>query len=126
MNKLVSSLLVALLGTLIICIMIYMQGLPTPPIGEYHYSILLRTNFTWIAILFYTIAGFTIGYYYQLNCFLTGISLIGIFPITSIIESTIYPGSHNLIPFEFAVFFVYGLPSTLAAFVGRWLHKKYS
>ena len=126
MNKLVASLLLVLLGTLIMCLMICMQRLPSPPIGEYHYSILLRSNFTWKAILLYTIAGFTIGYYFQSNCFLVGICLIGIFPITSIIESTIYPGSHNLIPFEFAVFFVYSLPSTFAALAGKWLHKKYN
>ena len=102
----------------------YFQNIPTPPSGEYYYSKLLRLNFTWIAILLYSIAGFTIGYLFQINCFQVGLSLIGIFPITSIIESIIYPGSHNLIPFEFAVFFVYGLPAIIAAFIGINIYKK--
>ena len=99
------------------------QHIPAPPTGEYYYSKLLRLNFTWIAVLLYSITGFAIGYFLQINYFLVGLCLTGIFPITSIIESIIYPGSHNLIPFEFAVFFVYSLPSIIAALAGKWLHK---
>ena len=123
-SKILASFFLILLGALIMFILQYFQNTPAPPSGEYYYSKLLRLNFTCIAILLYTITGFTIGYYFQLNCFIVGISLIGIFPITSIIESTIYPGSHNLIPFEFAVFFVYGLPAIIAAFAGKWLFEK--
>ena len=125
-SKILASFFLILLGALIMFILQYFQNTHAPPSGEYYYSKLLRLNFTCIAILLYTITGFTIGYFFQINYFLVGLCLTGIFPITSIIESTIYPGSHNLIPFEFAVFFVYSLPSTFAALTGKWLHKKYN
>ena len=123
MKIIITSFSLILLGTLILFLLISIQGIAVPTTGEYHYSQLLRMNFTWIAIVTYTITGFTVGYFFQLNCFLIGLSLIGIFPITSLIESTIYPGSHNLIPFEFFVFFIYSLPATIAAFAGRWLYQ---
>jgi Na+-driven multidrug efflux pump len=40
------------------------------------------------------------------------------------IEATIYRGSHNLIPFEFAIFFAYGLPAIIAEFVGKKVYQK--
>ena len=119
MYKLISAILLILFGSLIMISLLYFQGIPTPPPGEYHYSMLLRQNFTLAAIVIYSIAGFILGYFLELNCFLIGLSLISIFPITSMVEATIYRGSHNLIPFEFAVFFAYGLPATIAAFIGK-------
>ena len=124
MHKLIAALLLILFGILIITSLIYFQGISVPPPGEYHYSTLIRLNFSRLAIIIYSITGFTIGYFFQLNCFLVGLSLIGIFPITSIIESTIYPGSHNLIPFEFAVFFAYGIPAIITAFIGKRVYLK--
>lgn len=124
MHKLISAMLLILLGTLIMISLLYFQGIPSPTPGEYYYSLQLRQNFTWIAIVIYSITGFIVGYFLELNCFLIGLCLISIFPITSMIEATIYRGSHNLIPFEFAVFFAYGLPAIIAAFVGKKVYQK--
>jgi hypothetical protein len=122
-SKLVSTGLIVFLGALIMVAVIFMQGKPFPGPGEYHYSQLLRSNFTWVAICSYLVAGVALGYRFQYNAFRVGISLIGIFPITSVIEATFYPGSHNLIPFEFLVYFLYALPAVAGAFAGTWLFK---
>jgi hypothetical protein len=123
-SKLISTALIVLLGALIMAVMIFLQGKPFPDPGEYHYSGLLRRNFTGMAVFFFVVAGFALGYRFKYNPFHVGISLIGIFPITAIIEATYYPGSHNLIPFEFIIYFLYATPAVIAAFLGKWLFKR--
>lgn len=124
MSKLVSSLLIILLGALIMSALIFLQGKPIPEPGEYKYSLMLRSNFTWVAILVQVIAGFLLGYWLTYNPFFIGICLLFIFPFTAILESIYYRGSHNLIPFEFVVYFLYSLPATSAAFLGKFLAKR--
>jgi hypothetical protein len=124
LSKLISSLLIILLGVFIMAALIFLQGKPVPAPGEYHYSYMLRGNFTWIAILIHVIAGFALGYRFQFNPFRVGICLIGIFPLTAVIEATYYKGSHNLIPFEFLMHFLYALPAVGAAFAGTGLFKR--
>lgn len=124
MSRLTTLLLIGLLGALIMAALILMQGIPSPAPGEYKYSQMLRNNFTWIALVAHLLAGFVLGYRYQVNPLLVGICLISIFPITAILESTYYRGSHNLIPFEFIVYFIYSLPAASAAFIGKWLNER--
>ena len=122
--KLISTLLIVLLGAMIMVALIYLQGKPFPDPGEYHYSRLLRNNFTGMAVGFYVVAAFALGIRFRYNPFRVGISLIGIFPITAVVEATYYRGSHNLIPFEFFIYFLYALPAVMAAFAGNWLFKR--
>ena len=103
--------------------LIFLQGKPIPEPGEYKYSLMLRTNFTWIALLVQVISGFILGYRHNLNPFLVGVSLISVFPLTAIMESIYYRGSHNWIPVEFVIYFLYSLPATSAAFIGKYLAK---
>lgn len=93
--------------------------------GEYHYSQLLRSNYlTFPAIMLFVITGFLVGYFWQLNPWFTGLSLYFVFPMVSLIEATIYKGSHNLIPFEFVIFFGFSLPAIIAAYLGKFVYQK--
>jgi len=111
-------------GILIILFCSFIQHIPSPARGEYYYSTYLKSSYTLVSICLFFIAGFMAGYLYKLNPFFVGICLFLIFPVTSIIEAIVYKGSHNLIPFEFAVYFIYALPSIIAAFIGRYVFKQ--
>ena len=124
MRKIIPTLLMIILGAAIMFVLSLLQGKPNPPAGEYHYSNILRENHTWIAITVQSIVGLALGYFYRFNPFRIGLSLIAIFPITALIEATIYRGSHNLIPFELIIHFGYGLPAVAAGFAGKLLSKK--
>jgi len=101
-NKLFKCFLLAGIGLLIILFCSFFQHIPLPARGEYFYSNFFRSHYTLTAKLIFVIGGFMIGYFYKLNPIYGGISLILLFPITSLVESLVYKGSHNLIPFEFA------------------------
>src|SRR4051812_10780460 len=78
--------------------------------GEYHYSTILRSNYGVFANVLFGAAGFFAGYLFGKNPWLIGICLWLVYPITALIEATVYRGSHNLIPFELAMFFLMSLP----------------
>ncbi len=97
----------------------------TPIEGEYHYSRFLQGNYLTIpAVTIFFIIGFGVGYFWKLNPWLAGFCLFFIFPLTSIIEATVYKGSHNLIPFEFIFFFLFAMPSIIAVYIGRFIFRQ--
>lgn len=115
-------LIVAGLGILLFCSLF--QHVTTSS-EEYHYSELLRGNYLTIpGMTIFFIVGFCIGYFWKLNPWLAAFCLFFIFPLTSLIEATIYQGSHNLIPFEFIIFFCYSLPSVIAVYLGRYVSNQ--
>ena len=75
--------------------------------GEYYYSSFLRNNYTILSASLFLLVGILVGYFFKLNPWLVGLSLILIFPLVSFYEATIYRGSHNLIPFELIVYFLW-------------------
>jgi hypothetical protein len=83
----------------------------------------LRNNYSYISGSLFFLTGLISGYYFKSNPWVTGISLISIFPITAIYEATIYRGSHNLIPLELAVHFLFALPAVIGAYLGRYIKK---
>ena len=113
-------------GFLILFICSLFQNSVMPQKGEYYYSEFLRNNYTISAAVVFFIAGIPAGYFLKLNPWLTGICLILIFPVTSLYEATVYKGSHNLIPFEFVIHFLYALPGIIGAYAGGLLFKRYS
>jgi hypothetical protein len=114
-------LLLIVVGLIIIlCCSLFQHSIPVA--GEYHYSSLLRNNFSILAKIIFFIISFGIGYYWNLNPWLTGICLFLIFPLTSVVEGTVYKGSHNLIPFEFVIHFIYAIPSIITVFIGRFIY----
>lgn len=123
-NTILQLLLLGTIGFLLLLLCNTVQHTPSPAPGEYHYSNLLRNNFKLLAIILFTATGLATGYFFRLNAWLTGFGLILIFPLTAIIEGTVYKGSHNLIPFEMVIFAVYALPAIAAAFAGKLLAQK--
>jgi hypothetical protein len=122
--KLLKYLLLLVAGLIIILCCSLFQDID-PVVGEYHYSRFLQGNyFTIPAVTIFFIIGLGVGYFWKLNPWLTGLCLFFIFPLTSIIEATVYKGSHNLIPFEFIFFFLFAMPSIVAVYIGSFIFKQ--
>ena len=114
-----------ILGTLILMACSLIQPTEAPKAGEYYYSSFFRNNYTILSNIFLVIVAFAIGYFTALNPLLAGLCLLLAFPITSIIEATVFRGSHNLIPFEFVMHIIMALPTILAAYIGRFAGNKW-
>lgn len=123
-GKLFQYFFLVFIGFLLILLVSIILETPASPPGEYHYSSFLRNNYGITAAILYFIAGLAVGYLMELKPWLVGFCLILIFPLTALFEATIYRGSHNLIPFEFVIFFLYALPSLVGAYLGKWLSDK--
>lgn len=91
--------------------------------GEYYYSSFLQNNYTMLAGVVFFLAGFAAGYHLKLNPWLAGYCFILIFPLTSLYEGAVYKGSHNLLPFEFIIHFLFSLPFIMGAYIGKFLSK---
>lgn len=122
--RLIKYFSLVIIGVLIIFICSLIQHVAASTKGEYFYSTFFIRNYTFPARALFFVAGFLAGYLYNLNPWYTGICLVFIFPLISIVESIIYAGSHNLIPFEFIVYFIYALPSIIAVFIGKSVTKQ--
>jgi hypothetical protein len=122
--KTIKYFLLTLIGLgIIVCCSLF-QHIATVP-GEYHYSHFLMKNYLTIptATIFFLVS-IAIGYYWRLNPWLSGFCLFFILPLTSIIEGSVYRGSHNLIPFEFIIFFIFSLPAVIGVYIGRISFKQ--
>lgn len=120
-KQLFKCFLLAGLGLVIILICSAFQHLPLQARGEYFYSYFFRNNYTLAARVIFFISAFLVGYFYRLNPIYAGISLVLVFPVTALVESILYKGSHNLIPFEFVYHLWLALPSVVAIFLGKLL-----
>jgi hypothetical protein len=98
--------------------------LNSKPGDEYYFSKFLLINYSYLTTILFFIAGASIGYSWRLNPWLSGLFLIAIFPLISVVESIIYKGSHNLIPFEFIIHFLFALPAVIGVYVGRFIASK--
>jgi hypothetical protein len=119
-------LFLALMGVAILLFCSLFQKMEIPFQGEYAYSSFLKYHLTLPAWVLFCIAGVAIGYFSNLNPWYAGLSLFFVFPLTSMVEATVYRGSHNLIPFEFGMYFLYALPSIAAVYVGRFIFTQIS
>lgn len=106
---------------LVLCSKIQPAGLRRP--GEYYYSSFFRNNYTILSASLFVVVGIFVGYFSRLNPWLGGLSLIFIFPLVSLYEATIYRGSHNLIPFEMVIYFVWALPGIAGIYLGRFISR---
>jgi hypothetical protein len=124
LTNLLQFILLTIAGLLIILLCKALQHTAVPAADEYYYSNILRNNFTILAIILFVVTGFAMGYFLRYNAWFTGFGLILIFPLTAITEAAVYRGSHNLIPFEMVIFFVYALPAIAAAYIGKLIAQK--
>lgn len=122
--KIVYSIL-PVIGVLILVINSKIQQTDNPLPGEYYYSNFLRNNYSFISGSLFFLTGVAAGYYFKSNPWITGVSLISIFPIIAMYEATVYRGSHNLIPLELAVHFLFSLPAIIGTFLGKFIQKKF-
>lgn len=122
--NLLHFLLLGIIGLLIILVCSVLQHVAPPVSGEYHYSSFLKNNLTLLAIGIFSVTGFAVGYFLKFNPWFTGMGLIMIFPFTAIAEASFYRGSHNLIPFELAIYAFYSLAPVVTAYAGKLLAQK--
>ena len=120
----VKYILLIFVGLLLILLCSQLQQVTSSEPGEYYYSDFLRNNFTFLAAAIFFVTGILTGYYLTLNPWLAGICLIMIFPLISLYEATVYRGSHNLLPFEFFVYFLFSLPAVIGVYTGDFIFKK--
>jgi hypothetical protein len=94
---------------------------PLPPAGEYFLTKLAQgqVGFVSFPIACLMAAGF--GYYTRTHVVWLGLAMVAVFPAIAMYEGTRFPGSPNLIPFEFALIAVCAVPLMLAAQLGRGL-----
>ncbi|TBX68690.1 hypothetical protein EZL74_07805 [Flavobacterium silvisoli] len=117
-------LILMILGFLVMYVCKSLQHLPPSEGVEYRYSSLLKNNYTLLSAFIFMVIGLGAGFFYKLNPWYAGFSLILIFPLVSLFEGTVYRGSHNLIPFEFAMHFFMSLPAVGGVYLGRILNRK--
>jgi hypothetical protein len=97
-----------------------LQTVTAPSPGEYYYSDFLRNNYTLLAGGLFFGAGILIGFFLKLNPWLAGIALIAALPLASFYEASVYKGSHNLIPFELIIYFLFSVPAITGVYIGRY------
>ena len=120
-NKFIPYLLAILAGVVIMAIVMLVDHGPKVEPGEYYWSTMLRNGYGWLAVILMVAAGCLFGYYFRKNPVRMGLCLIAVFPITAIVEATVYRGSHNMIPMELAAYFLWSLPPMAGGFLGRYL-----
>lgn len=121
----VTVLISALAGIAILLMHHLITDLPEPAPGQYYYSKLAAGNYTWVSAALFLIAAVIIKYLNDGNPFAIGFGMVLIFPLISVTEAVVYRGSHNLIPFEFAMHTLWALPSLTGAF-GYHLVRKFT
>ena len=120
MPTILKYIILGVLGLLIVFVSSLFQKVVIP-IEQRDFSHFLNYNFTKVAGCIFLIIGLLIGYFSRLNPWYVGLSLFSIFPLTSLAESIINKGSHNLIPFEFIMYFIYSLPTIFAVYIGKFI-----
>jgi hypothetical protein len=115
---------VLIISLLVLVVAYFIENKPNPPKGEYYWSHLAKDCLTQYVRIVFALIGFLACYFLKLNPWITALSVFVIFPIISLIEATIYRGSHNLIPFEFVIFILWSLPTVAAGYLGKWLMNK--
>jgi len=116
-------LLLGVLGPLTIIISSLFQNIIIPK-EQQGFSYFLNYNFTMPVGTIFFITGVLIGYFWQLNPWKVGLCLFLVFPVTAFIEILIYRGSHNLIPFELLIYFLYALPCIIAVYIGKYISQQ--
>ena len=107
-------------GAVLLFLLSFVQQGPPPHQGAYYVSSFFRNELSWLAMVLFAGFGFAASFFMQWNPWLTGIGLIGVLPLSAIIEGTIYRGTHNLLPFELMYYGFFAIPGLAAALAGRY------
>jgi hypothetical protein len=124
MRKVFFYLLLCAIGTGIMLLIRFASGHTTIQEGEYYYSDTLRYGYNAMTACLFFLIGVAVGLYTRLNPWLTGLCVVIMLPAVSFYEAAVYTGSHNLIPIELFIHFVFALPAIVGVFVGRLIYNK--
>jgi hypothetical protein len=124
MRNLFTYIILIIAGLLLILLCSIMQKVAPSQYPEYYYSLFLARNYTVLTAVIFFMAGLLIGYYFRLNPWLSGMCLILIIPIASFYEIAVDLSSHNLLPFELIIYFVFALPPTIGVYLGRFVFER--
>ncbi len=94
-------------------------------LNEYYYSKSLRASYSNIVASLFLITSFISGYFYKVNPWLVGISMISVFFAATFYEMIVFKGSHNLLPAELVIYFFFSLPSILGSYLGSYIKRIY-
>jgi hypothetical protein len=111
------------MGVVLILLAFQLNGFALPEEGEYYYSKIVRNNYTKTMMIVYLVAGVVLGYVLQLKPWLTGILLVSYFFLITAYEATVYRGSHNLLPFELAMYLFFAIPPVGGAYIGYLIKR---
>lgn len=117
------ALLVLFVGIALILLAVQINGFAFPEEGEYYYSKIVRNNYTKPMMLVYLVTGIVLGYVLQLKPWLIGILLVSYFFLITAYEATVYRGSHNLLPFELAMYLFFAIPPVGGAYIGYLIKR---
>ena len=125
MRNLFWYLLLAALGT---GIMFMISMLFKPPLPEHggtdYYMENFRNGYNLVTAILFFLTGVAAGLYTRLNPWWTGLSLVLVLPVLAIIESIIFHGSHNLIPFELVMYMIFAFPAIVGVYIGRVIYNR--
>lgn len=99
------------------------QNVEAAALGEYYYSKLLRTNYTYITGSLFLITGFVVGFLCKIIPLMVGLSMISVFLLATFYEMTVFKGSHNLLPFELMIYCLFALPPIVGTYLGLYFKK---
>jgi hypothetical protein len=122
--RILKYVLLIFVGLLLLLLSSRIQHVEPPQAGEYYYSSFLRNNYTFLTASIFLLLGLLIGYYFKLNPWLSGFSLVLIFPIAAFYEATVYRGSHNLIPIELVIYLLFSFPAIAGIYLGRFISHR--
>ena len=91
--------------------------------NEYYYSKSLRTSYSIEVASLFFFTSFITGFFYKVDPWIAGISMISIFLAATFYEMTVFKGSHNLLPAELVIYFFFSLPSILGSYLGSYLKR---
>lgn len=117
-SLLLQVVLTVFVGIALILLAVQINGFAFPEEGEYYYSKIVRNNYTKHMMLVYLVAGAVLGHILQLKPWLIGILLVSYFFLITAYEATVYRGSHNLLPFELAMYLFFAIPPVGGAYIG--------
>ena len=111
-------------GAGILALHALLQMTPAPDPGEYFLTDLARAQLGPLSISLALLLAVALGFVWLVPPPVVGLSMVATFPMIALYEATVFRGSHNLIPIEFAIVALWSVPLILAAAVGRWTARR--
>lgn len=97
---------------------------PAPASREYALSGQVLANYSWGVAGILLLLGFTIGCVVRSRAWVAGAGLVLLQAALTIHEIRRFPTSHNLLPFDVAVWLVLAAPLVIGSFAGTRLRRR--